>query len=303
VVDMGVVVVRQVSARHRIVQVMFAFALVAGGLVVAPSPAAAAGSFVTFDVPGTTTTVANGINRSGAVVGFFPDDTGFHGFLRDPSGVFTTLTGMSEAFGINDHGWIVGIGPGGNVRSPAGQMTTVTVPGPTDETTPTGINNHLDIVGWFFDTNTGAIRGFVRSAAGTYTTFDAPGAVNGSGKFGTQPQGINDAGAISGWYDNGGPYHQSGFLRNANGTFSTFDIPGALRTLPGGISNTGVIVGLVNISDGTAHGFRRSAAGSFKIFDVPGADGTEAKGVSGAGICGSSYQVASHVTHGFIRTG
>ena len=55
----------------------------------------------------------------------------------------------------------------------------------------------------------------------TFTTFDAPGAGTGSYQ-GTYPFAINPEGAITGLYvDASNMYH--GFLRDRDGTFTTFD--------------------------------------------------------------------------------
>ena len=56
--------------------------------------------------------------------------------------------------------------------------------------------------------------------AQSFATFDAPGAVRA-----TIPLGINQTGAITGYYlDARGASH--GFLRIADGAFTTFDAPG-----------------------------------------------------------------------------
>jgi hypothetical protein len=56
-------------------------------------------------------------------------------------------------------------------------------------------------------------------------TFDVPGA--GTGAFqGTIGFAISPNGTITGWYlDSGSVYH--GFVRTRDGTFTTFDVPGA----------------------------------------------------------------------------
>jgi len=55
----------------------------------------------------------------------------------------------------------------------------------------------------------------------TIITFDAPGAVNG-----TEVAGINPAGVIAGSYvDANNALH--GYLRAKDGTFTTYDVPGA----------------------------------------------------------------------------
>src|ERR1700688_1230781 len=56
---------------------------------------------------------------------------------------------------------------------------------------------------------------------GTIITFDAPGAVNG-----TEALAMNPAGSITGFYFDAN-FVPHGFLRAKNGSFTTFDAPGA----------------------------------------------------------------------------
>ena len=56
---------------------------------------------------------------------------------------------------------------------------------------------------------------------GTIITFDAPGAVNG-----TEALAMNPAGSITGFYFDAN-FVPHGFLRAKNGSFTTFDTPGA----------------------------------------------------------------------------
>src|SRR6185369_11200693 len=75
------------------------------------------GRFATFDVPGSRSTVASGINSRGWIVGSCQDNSsrtpfdGWHGFLYKDR-TFTTIDvadGMrTAAYGINDAGQIVG---------------------------------------------------------------------------------------------------------------------------------------------------------------------------------------------------
>src|SRR5215469_9633323 len=80
-----------------------------------------AGTFVTFDVPGATSTFPHAINNAGAIAGFYVD-AGFvtHSFLRTSHGTITpfdppavtcssTNSFCSEATGITPDGTIVGV--------------------------------------------------------------------------------------------------------------------------------------------------------------------------------------------------
>jgi len=70
------------------------------------------GDFTTFDVPGSDFTIAQGINNTGQIVGFYADDDfSFHGFVLS-NGVFTTVDVPdaleTQIFSINAKGEIVG---------------------------------------------------------------------------------------------------------------------------------------------------------------------------------------------------
>src|ERR1700674_5642725 len=96
--------------RHRAIPLPLALMLV---LVFAPQAIAATiYTFTQIDVPGSSTTQANGINAAGLIVGVFVNATGTHGFL-DTAGTFTTIdvpgASFTEARGINAAGLIVGV--------------------------------------------------------------------------------------------------------------------------------------------------------------------------------------------------
>ena len=68
----------------------------------------------------------------------------------------------------------------------------------------------------------------------TFTTINDP---LGTGTWGTQAYGINDAGQVVGAYeDSSNVFH--GFL-DINGNYTTIDAPGASRTSVNGINNAG----------------------------------------------------------------
>src|SRR5438552_4310594 len=86
---------------------------------------------------------------------------------------------------------------GGFLRPPDGTFTIF------DQSFPTGINDVGAITGNF----PGAeylVHGFLRDPDGTVTTFEEPDAGNLTGACcGTNPQGINARGAITGYYIGG----------------------------------------------------------------------------------------------------
>lgn len=102
-------------------------------------------------------------------------------------------------------------------------------------------------------------------SAQTYTTFDPPNSIS------TQTSGITQAGAITGFYlDDSLVFHA--FLRAADGSFTSFDAPGAgggffLGTFPNSINQPGEIAGSWNDPSFT-HGFLRTAKGAIITFDA-----------------------------------
>jgi probable HAF family extracellular repeat protein len=148
-------------------------------------------------------------------------------------------------------------------------------------------------VGVYELTTGGALHGFARTANGTFTHIDVPGATN------TTPNFINLEGTIVGSYtDSAGTSH--GFVLN-RGNYTTVDDPGAVGTVLTGINDLGELSGF-NCSDAacdasaTFHSFVRSRSGTFTSFDPPGATGSEAAVVSLLGVVVGSYDTASEPT-------
>jgi hypothetical protein len=99
-----------------------------------------------------------------------------------------------------------------------------------------------------------------------------------------------------------------GFVRDPNGTVTTFDVPGVCQSSNGtfatGINPAGVVVGSYLGSDcGNYHGFLRSPDGTFTTFDVPGADNTEPSVINPGGAIAGGYFVAGNPEFfNFLRT-
>jgi hypothetical protein len=133
--------------------------------------------------------------------------------------------------------------------------------------------------------------------SGTYTTFDAPGAVNG-----TFPFAINPAGAITGYYQDAN-FVGHGFLRAGDGTLTTFAAPGDVNgTYPFAINPAGAITGSSYDANFVGHGFLRTPDGTFTTFDVPGdVNGTYPTSINPKGTITGYYQDSNFVGHGFLR--
>jgi hypothetical protein len=157
----------------------------------------------------------------------------------------------------------------------------------------------------------------------TITTFNAPGAGTAAGQ-GTVAFAINPAGAITG-YTRDANSARHGFLRAPDGTFTTFDNPGAgtcstsCGTIGPGqgtrafaINPSGQIVGFYSNNSGQCHGYVRAPNGTFTQIDAPHAgtgpfpQGTfpseiTPMGINPAGAITGFYVDASSVQHGFVR--
>jgi hypothetical protein len=105
----------------------------------------------------------------------------------------------------------------------------------------------------------------------TIITFDAPGATPAP-FFGTQPDAINPAGVITGYYFDASVVGH-GFLRDAGGTITTFDVPGAgtgnfQGTFALSINPAGAIAGQYKDAGNVYHGFLRAPDGALTTFEV-----------------------------------
>jgi hypothetical protein len=144
-----------------------------------------------------------------------------------------------------------------------------------------------------------------------FVIFDAPGADTTPGDYnGTYPTGINNLGAITGYYiDANDVYH--GFLRSPVGKLTSFEAPGADTTpgsfngtSPGAINDVGAIAGSYGDANGVNHGFLRSPDGKFTTFDVPGAGGYGSFpiGLNIEGAVVGYYTDSDFVFYAFLRT-
>ena len=233
------------------------------------------GTYTTFDSPAGSGGInpgffgpsPPGINPAGAVAGtyyaYVPNFT-THGFLRDKNGAFTTIDAPGAAGGtvvmdINPSGVITAVDVGGQgtgfIRYPNGSFTTIDTPGSLacgGGSGPLGgINPAGAVAGATSDASCSSLVGYLRTPDGTVTTFGP----SGPGAF-VQPQGINPAGAITGYaFPATGP--GGGFLRTVDGAFILFNPPGSLLSAGLAINPAGAITGVYYDANGFQHGFLR----------------------------------------------
>lgn len=130
------------------------------------------GWFKPVTIHGATSLTAAAVNDSSTIAGFFTNAKGaVDGFVKWTNGRTATLAvpgaAMTQAFGINDRGEVVGtytVGTGDNAVTHGftwwnGKYTTVNFPA-ASSTAVNGVNNEGDIVGFYTDA-AGNTDGFV----------------------------------------------------------------------------------------------------------------------------------------------
>lgn len=270
-----------------------------------------------FDVPGSSRTLALDINEKGEIVGRYVSAGQNHAFFRDVNGNVTTVdypgASFSVASAINDSGAIAGwyslptspaIRHGFVLRD--GVFTSFDPPGSTF-TNPLGIDNRGDITGRYctlavcLPPGMGSYHGFV-FRDGVFTTIDVPGS-NETNAF--KP---SENGAIVGGFGDGSS-EQLFVLRN--GEFTTMELPNGkpITQDDGGIDARGDIVGtycngappcLLGPTDN--HGFLLTGD-QLTTIDVPGANATSLTAINARGdIVGGYTDVGGH-THGLLLEG
>ena len=300
------------------------------------------GKFTTFQAPGADTnpadaegTNATGINALGVITGYYGDSNGVaHGFLRGPDGKFTTFeVPGSGGFGsfpiaINLEGAVVGYYSDANynfhafLRSLKGTFTTWSGPGACENGQPNGCYgssaNNINVFGIAvggFEDNSGNFveHGLIRRPDGTLTTFDVPGAGTGSYQGSGCPgcaRGLNLWGAVAGTYIDANSV-QHGFLRSPDGSFTTFDAPGAGTGSNQGtgcpsdcatsLNDWGAITGVYIDANFVFHGYLRSPEGRIVTVDPVGTIFTVSDCLNDLGVVTGYYIDANGVYHGFLR--
>jgi hypothetical protein len=174
-------------------------------------------------------------------------------------------------------------------------ITTFDYPGTGNSTLPQKINKRGDIVGVFVDSN-GVTRAFVRFSNGS---FSAP-IVDPNDTVGfTEGRGINNSRTVCGDYAHPDG-NQSGFFLSG-GTFTEYDVPGAVSTDVLGINDLGVFTGGFDDGSGIFQGFV-SVGGTITPFSVPGAILTLAYEINNSKQLVVGYFIdSSGILHGYFR--
>src|SRR5256886_10655274 len=172
-------------------------------------------------------------------------------------------------------------------------ITTFDYPGTGNLTLPQKINERGDIVGEFIDSN-GVTRGFVRFRD---CSFSGP-IVDPNDTVGfTEGRGINNSRTVCGDYA-GSDGNSHGFFLSG-GTFTEYDVPGAVSTSVLGINDVADFTGSFSYGSGIFQG-DVSGGGTIKSFCVPGALPTPAYEIKNSTQLGGGYYIdSSGIVHGY----
>jgi probable HAF family extracellular repeat protein len=169
-----------------------------------------------------------------------------------------------------------------------------------------GVNNAGIAVGFWINAN-GHSRGYeFNISTQQFTRVLMPGKPTGSPlEPNLVPAAINNKGDVAGFLPPltaGG--RTDGFLKLANGTFTTLAVPGATMTQAFGVNDAGEVVGAYTTGTGKTekmHGFTWQAGRGFTTVDDPQGVGTTANnGVNNAGVLVGFYTDAKGNTDGLI---
>ena len=171
-------------------------------------------------------------------------------------------------------------------------ITTFDYPGTGNSTLPQKINERGDVVGVFV--SSGVTRAFVRFSDGS---FSAP-IVDPNDTVGfTEGRGINNSGTVNGDYV-GSDGNLHGFVLSS-GTFTDFNIPGALQTTLLSINDPGDFTGDFDDGSGIFQAWF-SKGGTITSFSVPGALSTFAYEMTNSTQLVVGYYIdSSGILHGY----
>ena len=226
----------------------------------------------------------------------FPGADGGTQVIGISNGASPTTVGFYVKGGVT-HGFA-------NTGGQGGTFTTVDAPG-FAFTQLLGINHNGNIAAGYWSTDaagaTGQIAGTVTPmfSGATFTNINhlLPANTN------SQATGVNDAGVVSGFYQEGpntAPVFTAFF--DISGKITTIMIPGSVSTQALGINDQNEVVGDYTVANGDMFGFLDKGGGVFVTLDPFGSTAVTANGINDAGNVVGFYVDTAGVTIGFDST-
>jgi hypothetical protein len=174
-------------------------------------------------------------------------------------------------------------------------IMTFDYPGTGNSTLPQKINERGDVVGVFVDSNA-VTRAFVRFSDGSFS--DPIVDPNDTVGF-TEGRGINNSRTVCGDYASSDGNNHGFFL--SGGTFTEYDVPGAVSTTVLGINDVADFTGSFSYGSGIFQAFV-SVGGTITSFSVPGALLTLAYEINNSKQLVVGYYIdSSGILHGYFR--
>jgi uncharacterized membrane protein len=175
-------------------------------------------------------------------------------------------------------------------------ITTFDYPGTGNATLPQKINERGDVVGEFIDSS-GVVRGFVRFSDGSFS--DPIVDPNDTVGF-TEGRGINNSRTVAGDYAISDGTLHSFFL--SNGTFTEYDVPGAVQTNLLSINDAADFTGGFDPDGSGVFQAFVSIGGILTSFAIPDAASTFAYEINNSKHLTVGYFIdASGILHGYYR--
>ena len=213
------------------------------------------GVFSTYDVPDSLSIGFYGLNNAGQTVGFYQDmNEVSHGVIVQ-NGELTQFdfpgAAETEIFGVSAAGQLIGdvFDDAGAIHGFVGDEQ-FDVPGATI-TYADDMNVANTLVGSYVDAD-GVYHGYMRTADGSYTTFDLPGSTSNLEYLFVNA--ISDAGVIVFRAKKVDDVERSYVLR-PNDEPTELRVPGSITTVARDIDTKGAIVGYYDTMDGRRLGF------------------------------------------------
>ena len=210
-----------------------------------------ASGFTNYNYPGAARTQLVGLNDSGYVLGqAYPNANSgaFQPFLLF-GGNATNIPagGISLSDGLLTTSYSSGntSSTGYIIQANTGSTTSFPIPGVPNYGTTLGINDNGQVVGQYMGSN-GFLVNYIRNTDGTLTTWTT----QATGGY-LHATAIANGPLVAGFFSDNASGTNFGYVRSANGTNTTFQIPyGSIRSAPR-ITNSGVVIGGATSNDGT----------------------------------------------------
>jgi probable HAF family extracellular repeat protein len=257
-------------------------------------------------------TYANGINDDnqgvdgglGQIAGYGYTSNSI-GYLLDQDTGLTDITYGADtvAYGVNNPHQVVGYyGPDSLVGHQQGLLydknsnsysTIDYLGGGAVATGAIGVNDDVQIVGWYFD-GAGNYHGFLDDA-GNFSSID------NSATY-TEADGVNGVGQVVGWYSDS-RNHNHAFLYQNGQIVTTYDCKGASGTLFLGINNNQMVTGMCTLNSvNTGFIYDYGHDKLITTFSFPGSIATLGQGVNDLGQIVGWWADAGDITRAYYAT-